>query len=182
MFISREKKQNNIAEYILYMWQIEDLIRANKCDINLISKTILSQYQVDDNQKSQLYDWWDNLVEMMKMEQKEESGHLQFNINTVNDLNNLHLRLLKDADHLPYQVRFQFIEPTIRELEVKTNPKPDNDIELILGAIYNTFILKLKGTSISDGTNEAIQLFAQFLATLSQLYKKDQEGSLFADE
>ena len=28
MIIARQKKQENIAEYLLYMWQIEDIIRA----------------------------------------------------------------------------------------------------------------------------------------------------------
>lgn len=105
MFISREKKKNNIAEYILYMWQAEDLIRVNKCDINLISSTIVDQYKVDEAQKAELTEWWDNLIEMMKIERKEESGHLQFIINTVNDINNLHLRLLRDSEHIPYQLR-----------------------------------------------------------------------------
>ena len=182
MFTSREKKKNNIAEYVLYMWQVENLIRANHCNINLISKNILSQYQIDPQQKQELLDWWDNLTEMMKLEHKEESGHLQILINTVNDMNNLHRRLLADPDHIPYQVRFQHIEPLIKELESKTSPKPDNDVALMLGALYHSFILKLKGAQLSDGTSEAFKAFAMFLSTLSALYKQDQEGTLFRDE
>lgn len=182
MFTAREKKKNNIAEYVLYMWQVEDLIRAHQCDIKLISKNILSQYQSDPQQKQELTDWWDNLAEMMKLEHKEESGHLQMLINTVNDINNLHLRLLTDPDHIPYQVRFQHIESLIRELESKTLPKPENDIALMLGALYHSFILKLKGTPLTDATSNALKTFAGFLATLSALYKQDQEGKLFRDE
>ena len=33
MFVSRQLKEKNIAEYLIYMWQIEDLIRANGCDM-----------------------------------------------------------------------------------------------------------------------------------------------------
>ena len=33
MFVSKHLKQNNIAEYLIYMWQVEDLIRANGCDM-----------------------------------------------------------------------------------------------------------------------------------------------------
>jgi hypothetical protein len=182
MFTSREKKKNNIAEYVLYMWQIEDLIRANKCDIGLIIKNIVDHYKVEPEKKTELTEWWDNLVEMMKLERKEESGHLQFIVNTVNDINSLHLRLLRDADHIPYQLRFQYIEPMIAEFEAKTATKTDNSIELILGAIYNYFILKLKGAKISEGTDEAIKAFAAFLALLSQLYNQDVEGTLFKDE
>ena len=42
MFISRQLKQQNIAEYLIYMWQVEDLIRAYKCDL----ETIRQQYSV----------------------------------------------------------------------------------------------------------------------------------------
>lgn len=38
MIIASRKRKENIAEYILYMWQIEDIIRANSCDIEQIKK------------------------------------------------------------------------------------------------------------------------------------------------
>ena len=34
MIIARQKRKENIAEYLLYMWQVEDLIRANKFDMD----------------------------------------------------------------------------------------------------------------------------------------------------
>ena len=33
MYISQQLKQQNIAEYLLYMWQVEDSIRANQFDM-----------------------------------------------------------------------------------------------------------------------------------------------------
>lgn len=39
MFVSKQLKEKNIAEYLIYMWQIEDLIRANGCDIEKNKKT-----------------------------------------------------------------------------------------------------------------------------------------------
>ena len=36
MFIAQKLKQTNIAEYLIYMWQIEDIIRAAGCDIDLL--------------------------------------------------------------------------------------------------------------------------------------------------
>ena len=36
MFIARQKRKENIAEYLLYMWQMEDLVRSFKCDIEAI--------------------------------------------------------------------------------------------------------------------------------------------------
>ena len=40
MIIAKKKKNENIAEYILYMWQIEDLIRAYNLNIKGLDKGI----------------------------------------------------------------------------------------------------------------------------------------------
>lgn len=39
MIIARQKRKENIAEYLLYMWQVEDLIRANKFDMDSINRS-----------------------------------------------------------------------------------------------------------------------------------------------
>ena len=33
MYISQELRQKSIAEYLLYMWQVEDIIRAYDCSL-----------------------------------------------------------------------------------------------------------------------------------------------------
>lgn len=38
MFTAQKLRKENIAEYLLYMWQIEDLIRANGLEIENIKK------------------------------------------------------------------------------------------------------------------------------------------------
>ena len=44
MITASAKKRENIAEYLLYMWQIEDLIRANNLDIEKIENNIIAKY------------------------------------------------------------------------------------------------------------------------------------------
>ena len=46
MKIAQQLKEKNIAEYLIYMWQIEDLIRANDCDVDRIEENIVFRYQV----------------------------------------------------------------------------------------------------------------------------------------
>ena len=48
MFVAQQKRKENIAEYILYMYQIEDLIRAFKLDMDLIQHNLISKYKVDE--------------------------------------------------------------------------------------------------------------------------------------
>jgi len=45
MYIAKEKRKNNIAEYILYMWQIEDMLRAYNFRLDNIEKELIPQYQ-----------------------------------------------------------------------------------------------------------------------------------------
>lgn len=179
MITAQQKKKENYAEYIIYMWQVENLIRANECDINKIKESIIPQYKnLDKSIQLKIVDWWDNLAAMMKLEKKEQSGHLQMLINSVNELNTLHHRLLSDTHHLSYQMKFQSVAPFIKELETKMQPKPNNDIDLMLTAIYGAFILKIKGETISGGTQQALKVFGEFLAHLSHLYNEDLKGKV----
>ena len=44
MFIAQKKRKENIIEYILYMWNVEDLIRANGLDMSRIDKSVIDKY------------------------------------------------------------------------------------------------------------------------------------------
>ncbi|PRZ00582.1 uncharacterized protein DUF4924 [Marinilabilia salmonicolor] len=178
MIVSRHKKNSDIAGYVLYMWQIEDLLRASKLDMNTIRETIIKQYEQPEDVKKELEEWYENLVVMMQNEKKEESGHLQVITNTVNDMNRLHITLMHSKKEVGYQHQFMKAVPLIKELEEKMQPRPEHDIELMLAAMYNAFVLKLQGKEISEGTNEALKVFGKTLSMLSAKYREDQKGEL----
>ncbi|MDD7726011.1 MAG: DUF4924 family protein, partial [Bacteroidales bacterium] len=46
MLIAQKKRKENIVEYILYMWNVEDLIRANGLDMSQIDKNIIDKYGI----------------------------------------------------------------------------------------------------------------------------------------
>ena len=74
MFTASEKKRENIAEYLLYMWQIEDLIRANGLDIEQIKKTVINNYPADESQLRAMAEWYESLIDMMRREEVTEKG------------------------------------------------------------------------------------------------------------
>lgn len=76
MIVAREKRRNNIAEYILYMWQIEDLIRANDFDMERIRTTVITQYQQSPEVVDEIDRWYQELVDMMLSEGVREKGHI----------------------------------------------------------------------------------------------------------
>ncbi|MDE5611902.1 MAG: DUF4924 family protein, partial [Odoribacter sp.] len=75
MLIAREKKKSNIAEYILYMWQIEDMLRAMGLDIRQVDEHVVSAFQSDERTRQEIRDWYDNLIAMMRQEKVEQKGH-----------------------------------------------------------------------------------------------------------
>ena len=59
MIIASKKRKENMAEYILYMWQVEDMIRANDCDIDRISANIISRFNLDEAQRREMTQWYE---------------------------------------------------------------------------------------------------------------------------
>ena len=68
MIIASQKKKENIAEYLLYMWQIEDLIRAYGLDIDRIQQQIIDPYDISPEQKKAMREWYESLIDMMHTE------------------------------------------------------------------------------------------------------------------
>ena len=56
MFIAKKLRQENVCEYLLYMWQIEDLIRALGLDMDRINDQIIKTYPVSEAEKKELYE------------------------------------------------------------------------------------------------------------------------------
>ena len=90
MYIAQELRKNSIAEYLLYMWQIEDLIRAYGCSLTNIRREYIGRFDYSEDQKEELADWFGNLIKMMNEEGKRESGHLQINRIVLQDMAELH--------------------------------------------------------------------------------------------
>ena len=174
MIIARQKRKQNIVEYILYMWNVEDLIRANNLDMKRIDENVVSKYAIEDPAKRQeVYDWWDNLCEMMRREGKQKGGHLQIITMLANDLYNFHLYLLTQQSEIPYQNAFRTAWPDLSLLMTKI---PDGDkmqhILLALTAIYDYYLLKLQGKTVLADTTNAVMRISNFMAILSQKYLK----------
>ena len=56
MIIANELRKKNIAEYLLYMWQIEDTIRAFDCSLRRIRDEYVSRFDYTEEQKEEEID------------------------------------------------------------------------------------------------------------------------------
>lgn len=181
MYIAQELRKKNIAEYLLYMWQIEDLIRAYGCSLARINKEYISKFEYTDDQKEEMIDWYGNLIKMMNLEGKRESGHLQINAIIIQELNELHNNLLQSTKFPFYNAEYYKVLPFIVELRNKGD-KDINEIETCMNALYGTMMLRLQNKTISPDTEHAIKEISTFIGMLNDYYIKDKKEGLTFDE
>lgn len=182
MFTASEKRKENISEYLLYMWQIEDLIRANDLDIDKIKHNIIDRYDLDPARRKELEEWYESLIDMMRREDIQHSGHLQLNKNVIIQLVQLHQALLKDPRFPEYTRRFYEALPYIVELRSKAGEDPKGEIETCFNALYGMLMLRLKSKEISPATQDAVKKIAAFIALLSHYFHLDEKDLLFKDD
>lgn len=178
MLIAKQKKNENIAEYLLYMWQIEDIIRAHKLDITSIKENITDKFDQPEDIKQEITDWYEGLLEMMRIEGKTESGHLQINKNVIIDLTDLHLRLMKSPKEPEYIASYYKTLPFIVELRSKSEDKTTPELETCFAALYGFLLLRLQQKEISGETQAAISQISSFLRMLSSRYHLEKAGKL----
>lgn len=178
MIIARRKRKENIAEYLLYMWQVEDLIRANHFDIDSIRRTVISQYDQPDEVKEEIAAWYEELIEMMRSEGVMEKGHIQLNKNVIITLTDLHLRLLKSTKEMIYGAAYYKTLPYIVQLRAKSGGEELPELETCFNAIYGFLLLRMQGKPVSPETQEAIKQISSFLALLAEKYREDMNGEL----
>ena len=176
MLIAKEKKKSNIAEYILYMWQVEDMLRAFDLDIEKINQNIVCRYTVDDDTKKEISDWYDNIIEIMKREKVERVGHIQPLQNTVDELTELHFYLLyKAGDPIYRGLIMEHANSFVEYRKLSGVNDSVSDVELALQALYGVLMLRLQGKKISDETERAVSGFSKVLSCLATRYAQKEE-------
>ena len=144
-------KKNNIAEYILYLWQIEDYLRA-----------FPDQAEVNQELK--------DLNNMMHQENIMGGGHLQLAQNALTELEDLHNDLLdQEATYRAAMIR---LTPALNILKSKTDRPTMSDVEACLILLYQIMLLKLKKSPISSETEQVQKQATQVLQYLSKTYKE----------
>lgn len=179
MLIAEEKKKDNLPEYILYMWQVEDFIRACDFDMECVNKQRVLPFNVSEDLQKQVYDWYENLLVMMQKEQIREKGHLQILKNSVEELTELHFALLHKQNDPKYRQLFMTAAQGLLEMRQRSHSKQEvGDIEVAFTAMYGILMLRLSGKEVRKETLKAVQPISQLLAYLGKCYKDEEEKLL----
>ncbi len=182
MFVAQELRKKSIAEYLLYMWQVEDIIRAYGCSLRVIMREYISKFAYTEEQREEETDWFGNLITMMNSEGKREQGHLQINEVLLKDVIDLHNMLLQSTKFPFYNAAYYKVLPFIVELRNKGD-KELNEIETCFDALYGMMLLRLQKKEVTPETGHAIQEISTFIGMLSDYYIKDRtEGLKFEDD
>lgn len=181
MFIAKSIKQKSIVEYLLYMWQMEDLIRAYGCSLTRIRKEYIDRFDYTEEQKDDEEDWFGDLIRMMNQEGKREKRHLTINEVLLQDLGEMHVRLLQSSRFPFYSAEYYRVLPFIVELRQKGS-KELGEIETCLNALYGVMLLRMQQKPISPETEHAIKEISTFVGMLSDYYIKDHTEGLKWDE
>lgn len=181
MIIAQKLRKENIIEYLLYMWQVEDIIRAYQCDLSTIKREYISRFNVDEEQRDEMIDWYGNLIRMIREEGLTQGGHIQINKLIVQQLTELHTQLMQSPKYPFYNAEYYKVLPFIVELRGRGD-KEVCEIETCLGALYGVMLLRLQQKEISASTANAVKEITTFLGMLSDYYFKEKEDPKFWGE
>jgi len=174
MTIAEQKKNENICEYILYIWQMEDLLRS----VSLDADALFSKFGFEDDEGSEAEkNWFRNLAKQMKTEKLEKTGHLSEIHTILTELFLLHdtlIGIIKDKTYLAAHKNSEgFLKTLMKKASGQQNP-----IEHILIALYGLLILRLQKKQIHSETEKAMNSFSQQIALLSSKYREMKNGEL----
>ena len=157
MMTTMKNKKDNIAEYILYLWQIEDYLRA---------------FPAQAEATPELH----QLSEMMHREGVVEKGHIQLAKNALTELEELHLLLLdKEA---AYRAAVLQLTPSLALFKSKTDRPAMSDVEACLVLLYQIMLLHLQHKPVSADTEAVQQQATRLLQYLSRTYRDAKDAEL----
>lgn len=177
MLIAEEKKKENIAEYVIYMFQIQDMIRA--CDFNrekIIRKVVTPQTPKESMRES--IQWFDDIIEEMERRNLEKTGNVTPINEVLNELIYVHSTLIDVVKNKTYLAIYQNAQSVIEEFQKKSDLKDKHPVEVAFHALYMKLLLRLKNKPISESSEEGFQKMTKLLTFIGKGYHQMKEGNM----
>lgn len=170
--IAAKKKSQNIAEYILYLYQMEDLIRSYQGNLEEIKQYVVAHYPVEEQEKSEIISWFESLIQRMEQEKIMETGHLEETQKLVDELSKIHWQLLK-SDKTYFEC-YQKAKPHIVQAVLNAAGQDlGNEIQICLNGVYGLLLCRLLGKKVSDEQLKTAEAFGEVLSLLNLVYQQE---------
>lgn len=177
MDIAKTKRRENIAEYILYLWQLEDLLRALQFSPEAVHSQLIAPRGLSQPQQRLYLEWYMDIADLLHREGKERGGHLDHTLHLIADLHNLHLQLLR----LPVGARY-------RELQARLAPElpqlravlghDASDTELCFRALYAAMLYRIRGEGTRRAVVDTLECISPVIAELAAVYGRVERGEI----
>lgn len=177
MLIARQKLNENIAEYLVYIYQIEDIIRAFNFDVDQIIEVFVKPNLPDNSFINQYRAWYNELIHQMKEQGCQKEGHIESVREIIMELIYLHNTLLTITNDEKYKNLSEVSTEYLNEFKQKSNMLSRHDVEVLIHAMYMKFQLKVRKQAISPETEEAMDKLRVQLAYLSREYHRMKNGT-----
>ena len=179
MLIAEKIKEDNIAAYLLYMWQEEDILRAFHLDMEKLKKNYLPRFaNLPEEDRKEQEEWYGGLISMMHGERVTEHGHLQLCKNVLQNLQELHAKLDASPKYAIYHAAYLNALPIIVELRANDGAEEYGEIEICFIFLYGLIILRMQHKPVSEETAAAQKRITDFIHLLADYYKQDQKEPL----
>lgn len=176
MTTARELRKKHLGEYLLYMWLVEDLIRATGCSHEGVDRLMARYPNASPELQAEIRGWYYELIEMMRTEGKQTSGHLDINRIVLIDLEGLHRELLANPNDIIYQGMYHQILPAIVQLRSRGMDSGMSDLEVVFTALYGRMAMSLSGKEVNPDTEKSLEQFNTFIDLLAHKHQLAQEG------
>lgn len=173
MLLAEKKKQENISEYIIYMYQTELLVRNFDLDIEKIKVHVfgnISDDKMNQEEKEKHMAWYAGVIEDMKNESLEQEGHLSYVQDEVEKLSTLSIELLGSNDD--YKAIFNAARPAIRENLQASQGLITNPIQVCLNGVFGLLLARMNGKEVPKEVQDQLEHFGNVLSFLSAEYRK----------
>ena len=149
-----KNKKENIVEYILYLWQLEDYLRA-------FPEAAEGNEELSD------------ILRMMHADDVMDGGHIQLAQIALKELEMLSDDIM--TQEATYRAAMIRITPALNMLKARTDRPTMTNIEACLVLLYQIMLLRLQKREISAETQEVQQQATGILQYLSKTYYKQDE-------
>ena len=175
MTTAEEKREQHIVEYILYVWQMEDLVRAVGLDLGGLRNHLSSAYS-GDRLEAELV-WFGELIRALRSENKTGSGHVSSLDEVMIELTYLHQTLLNVLKDEEYRSAVEKAKPHIAAM-AERGAEQRTELDAMLVALYGWLVLRMGGKSVSPETEESLAVIRDWANLLGGRYIRMRAGAL----
>ena len=173
MLIAEQKRKESISEYIIFMYQTEDLISNYEFNLDDILEYVIKHMTKDENELKELLLWYAGIIEQMQSEDLPLPGkRLSSTQQYVEKLGQLHQSsFLRSGE---YQEIFKNSAGDIDAQIQLANGQVEDPIQICLNAVYGKLIINLNGKKLPLEHEVLVEKFGKVIAYLTKEYHKSE--------